>query len=49
MGSVKIMQLSDVAAPILCSHALHGKESVMACRSSLFLFHGTSLLAVWRW
>ena len=39
------MHLSDVAAPILCSHALHGKESVMACRSRLFLFHGTSLLA----
>ena len=39
------MHLSDVATPILCSHALHGKESVMACRSRLFLFHGTSLLA----
>ena len=39
------MQLSDVAAPILCSHALHGKERVMACRSRLFRFHGTYLLA----
>ena len=39
------MELSDVAAPILCSHALHGKESVMACKSRLFRFHGTYLLA----
>ena len=38
------MHLSDVAAPILCSHALHGKERVMACRSILFRFHGTYLL-----
>ena len=38
------MHLSDAAAPILCSHALHGKERVMACRNLLFRFHGTYLL-----
>ena len=38
---LQALRLFEVAAPVLCSHALQGKEKVMACNNLRFLFHGT--------